>query len=138
DFIEEFIRKDYDFEGASFKHTDSNKLLNHFYRQMNKLFHKDLFARVRTGKPIIINQDTKDKTFFYYKTGFMEVDASGYRVRSFEKDLEGSVWETQMKDFNITELNFTDPSSTLGQWGMFADFMWKIAGQDPSRFRSLM
>lgn len=136
DYIESFIRKDYDFDAAGFKHTDSNKLLNHFYRNMNKLFHKDLFARVRTDKPIIINQDTKDKTFFYYKNGFMEIDATGYRLRDYNT-MDGSVWDSQKKDFDLKEA-MDLAKADIESCGMFADFMWKISGQDPARFKSLL
>lgn len=136
DFIEEFIRTQYKFTEAGYHHTDSNKLLNHFYRQMNKLFHKDLFARVRTAKPIVINRDTHDQTFFYYQNGFMEVDKNGYRFRNYDT-MDGSVWESQMKAFSLsTPTDLTQ--ATLEDCGMFADFMWKISGESQERFKALL
>lgn len=135
DFVLDFVKNDYNFGKAGYHHVDANKLTNHFLRNMNKLFSKDMFARVRTDKPILINRDTKDKTFFYYRNGFVEVDKSGYRLRDY-KDMNGSVWESQMKDFELPEADFTK-YDTLDKMGMFADFCFKVAKQDEKRFEQL-
>ena len=66
--IENFVRKEYDFEAAKCEHTTSSILLNKFYKNMKSLFNKDLFARVRTTDEIVINSDTVDTTFFYYNS----------------------------------------------------------------------
>lgn len=135
DFIENFIRKDYNFE--KFHYADSSVLLNKFYKQMKSLFSKDLFARVRTPEPIIINKDTPCKSFFYYRNGFVEVTAKGLELIPYDK-LTGSVWDTQMldRDFKLIPIDAVDENEEY-PLGVFCDFCNKIAGNNIQRFNSL-
>jgi hypothetical protein len=137
DYIENFIRKDYDF--SRFHHVDSSVLLNKFYKQMKTLFSKDLFARVRNDAPIIINRDTHDKAYFYYQNGFVEVTAEGRRVLPYDQ-MEGSVWDTQMqaRNFKLVDLESNDPEKVAMPYGVFADFVFRISGQKASRYESLI
>lgn len=133
DFIENFISKEYDFK--RFKHVDSNVLLNKFYKGMKTLFNKDLFARVRTESPIIINRDTHDKTFFYFRNGFVVVTKEGRTLHSYE-EMNGSVWDTQMLDRDFTQHDLDKEEGRYPK-GTFADFCWLISGQHEERFKSL-
>lgn len=133
DFIEEFIRRDYNF--AKFHYVDSSVLLNKFYKGMKTLFNKDLFARVRTDSPIIINRDTADKTFFYFRNGFVVVTKEGRTLHSYD-EMNGSVWDTQMLDRDFTMMDL-DKEEGEHPKGTFADFCWLISGQHVERFKSL-
>ncbi len=135
DHIEKFILTQYDFDGAGCEFVNGEMLINKFYDNLSKLFSKDLFARVRSESQIIINSDTMDKTFFYYKNGFMEVDKAGWNFRTYDT-MDGSVWATQMKDFEIAPLKWTN-DTTLQDMGMFADFCWQISNCDEKRFTQL-
>jgi hypothetical protein len=133
DFIENFVRKKYDFEG--FDHVDCNMLLNKFYKNMRSLFNKDLFARVRTSVPIVVNGDTVDATFFYYRNGFVKVTKDGWILTPYS-ELNGSVWNTQMLDRDFIASPDADLNNPV-MMGNFADFCWKVSGQIEQRFNSL-
>jgi hypothetical protein len=135
DFIENFIRKDYKFD--KYHYVDSSVLLNKFYKGMKTLFNKDLFARVRTDQPIIINKDTATHTFFYYRNGFVTVSKDAITLQPYE-NMNGSVWDTQMLDRDFTLLDL-DQDTTGDEYahGVFGDFCWLISGQNEGRFQSL-
>lgn len=136
DYIEEFVQKQYDFDGAKCQYVNAEILINKLYDNMNKVFSKDLFARVRTDKPIIVNRDTKEFTFFYFKNGFVRCGRDGYQLLQYDQ-MEGSVWNHQLNDRNFTWLDKDRPLSDIRDAGVFADFCWRIAGEDAKRFRQL-
>lgn len=154
DFIEHFIKTQYDFNAAGCDHVDADMLINTFYDNIKKYFSKDLFARVRIDAPIIINRDTLTECFLYFKNGFVRVTKEGYDLNTYDK-MEGSVWQKQMLDrsFIKEELQFTEkqiPGETEEEridWensfslerplGDYADFIWRICGQKQQRFISL-
>lgn len=141
DFIEHFVKTDYDFEKAKCEVTDSVTLINTFYDQMRTIFSKDLFARVRLEDKIIINQDTKDCTYLYFANGFVEINKSGWSLKPYE-EMNGSVWENQMLTRSFTPLaedQLPEFSNTAGKpdKNFFADFVWRIAGQNAERFKAL-
>jgi len=133
DYIEDFIKKHYDFDAAGYEHADAALLLNKMYDNMGRLFSNDMFARARTEEPIIINRDTATETFFYYQNGFVRISKEGYQLLPYDQ-MQGSVWEGQImkRDFKIVDTNVTP-----NDLGNFADFVWKIAGEDADRFKSL-
>lgn len=151
DFIENFIKKDYDFDGAGCEHVDSNMLINYFYQRLNKLFSEKLFARVRNENPIIINRDTLTECFLYFKNGFVRITKEDYQLISYEK-LDGSVWQKQMlnRSFQVKklemvageqvgeggdhQLDYEASFSNDRPLGDYADFIWRISGQKPQRF----
>jgi hypothetical protein len=151
DYVENFVKNEYNFDECD--HTDAELLINTFYDQIRTIFSKDLFARVRTDQPIIINRDTKDSTFLYYKNGFVEITKDGWKLRSYD-EMEGSVWEHQMLDRNFTlmDVTFYEDSSgnivgskpdeknkaqSIMEAGYFADYCLKLANDDKTRFQSL-
>ncbi len=125
DYVVDFIKKEYDFD--RFRFVDSNILLNKFYKGMKTLFSKDLFARVKTEHPILINRDTADKTFIYYKNGFVTVTKDSIDFQSYE-EMNGSVWEKQMldRDFKLMDLDNHKDGDPYPH-GVFADFCYRIA-----------
>lgn len=134
DFVEDFIKHDYDFDGAKYELTDPLSLINAFYDQMRTMASKDLFARLRTDDPILINTDKKDATYLYYQNGFVEVNKTGWKLHNYEA-MNGSVWEHQMLDRKFTPINIKD--ARVEDMGMFADFCFKLAKEDDERFKSL-
>lgn len=136
DFVENFIRKEYNFE--KFHFVDSSVLLNKFYKGMKTLFNKDLFARVRTDQPIIINKDTAWQTFFYFKNGFVTVTKDHVKFQPYD-EMSGSVWDTQMIDRNFTlvDLDSSERDAEKYPKGVFFDFCWRISGEHIGRFTSL-
>lgn len=148
DFIELFIQKEYDFDGAGCRHVDSDLLINCFYDNIKKYFSKDLFARVRNGAPIIISRDTATECFLYFKNGFVRITKDGYAQLPYDK-LDGSVWAKQMLDRNFTkthlpmaakedgELDFENSFTTDRPLGVFADFVWRVSAEKRQRFVSL-
>jgi hypothetical protein len=153
DFIEKFIQHEYDFEAAGYSHVDDEILMNALYDQNRTIFSKDLFARVRTEEPILINMDKQGTTYFYFKNGFVEVTKNGYELKPYE-EMTGSVWDKQMLERNFTlkkptiDLSGTgwlgsvpDPKSGTAQHvmpaGFFADFCWHVASQNNERFKAL-
>ncbi len=132
DYIETFVKHEYDFDGAGYEFVDAEILINTFYDQIRTIFSKDIFARVKTDEPIIINTDKKDRTFFYYKNGFVEVTKEGYTLKPYE-EMDGSVWDHQMVERNFT----STPVNELADMGFFADFCFLLSNQDEDRFKAL-
>lgn len=135
DFVEDFIKHQFDFDAAKVEHTDALSLINAFYDQMRTMASKDLFARLRTEEPILINTDTKDATYLYYQNGFVEVTKDGWKLRSYD-EMNGSVWEHQMLDRKFAPVDISG-GVEVAEMGMFADFCWKIAGENAERFKAL-
>lgn len=144
DFVERFVKQDYDFEAVKCEFVDAELLINTFYDQMRTIFSKDLFARVRLDSPVIISKDKATITYLYFKNGFVEITADGYKLLPY-KDMDGSVWDHQLKDRNfhpiadpIEELDWTEDGQEHQNYKcVFADFIWKICGQDKHRFIAL-
>lgn len=143
DFIERYVREVYDFEAAKCEFLDADKLITTFYDQIKTIFSKDIFARVRQESPIIINQDKATITYLYFKNGYVEVTNNGWKLIDY-KELEGSVWDSQLKqrDFQkiddpMEEIPFEDGTQQQQYKCVFADFVWKICGQEQERFLAL-
>jgi hypothetical protein len=143
DHIEKFIRNEYDFAAAKYHYTDDQALISAMYDQIRTIFSKDLFARMRTEDPIIINTDTKDSTFLYYQNGFVEITKDGWKLIDY-KEMNGSVWEHQMLNRKF-EHQVPDTGSTFAiddnkqvmNAGYFADFVMKVSGDNEERFKAL-
>lgn len=151
DFMEDFLRKDYDFDGAGCDHADAEMLINVFYDNLGKYFSNDLFARVRNASPIIINRDTATECFLYFKNGFVKITKEDYELIGYEK-LDGSVWQKQMLERSFKKLSMEmatkeenghqvpdleNSFTTDLPLGDFADFIWRICGMKQQRFVSL-
>jgi hypothetical protein len=134
DHVERFIRKEYDFEKAKYEFTEAQPLISAMYDQIKSIFSKDLFARMRTEEPIIINTDKKDSTYLYYKNGFVEVGKTGLKLRSYS-EMSGSVWEHQMLDRDFKEIDIKGKG--VEDMGIFARFCFLIANSDAERFKAL-
>jgi len=146
DYVEKFLREQYDFKGAECEFTDADTLITTFYDQIRNIFSKDLFARIRTDAPLIINKDKATVTYLYFKNGFVEVTTDGWQLKRYD-EMDGSVWNHQMKDRNFKVLNDIDANCTIDPEKpvhlqqeykcVFMDFVWKICGRNEERFKAL-
>lgn len=147
DFVEKFITTEYNFEGAGIEHVNSEMLINKFYDGMRTYFSKDLFARVRSEGPIIINCDKTTIAYLYYKNGFVEITDKGYELKSYEQ-MDGSIWDHQMIDRDFVRIDHPvepiaaqideDDLQKKNYKSDFVDFCWKVSGMNDKRFFSLM
>lgn len=158
DYLEHFVKEEYDFEAAKCEFVDPDELITTLYDNMRTIFSKDLFARVRLDSPIIISRDKSTITYLYFKNGFVQITPDGYTLCDY-KDLDGSVWSKQLKDRTFVKLDNPlevhpdyDPDSDKPQQRfkcVFADFIYKLSGDkltqkeieegaQPQRFESLM
>ncbi len=136
DEIEKFILNKYDF--SRFEHITAEKVINVFYKSLNRYFSQDKFARMKPTDTIIINRDTKTQTFFYFKNGFVEVDKDGWTLRSYD-EMNGSVWDKQMieRKFDHLGKEFLEGDIDIKTTGVFSDFCLKICGDNADRFAKL-
>lgn len=77
---------------------------------------------------IRLNLSTKHTAFFFFKNGILKVTADNLDIVNYE-DYEGFVHESQIIQHDI-DLNEDQPPK-------FDDFLMKITGQNPERYRSL-
>lgn len=149
DFLEDYLEKEYDYEGAGCEEADSSTVINFFLDKIGKYFNESLFARLRSRTEIIISKDTEKECFLYYKNGFVRITADGYELLPYEK-MDGSVWKQQMRDREFKSLtmpvvlnddesgpDWNNTFTTNKPLGDYADFIWRISGQKQQRFLSL-
>lgn len=120
---------------------DKAFLMNKVYQGIGTYFSDKILARLRPESPIEINKDTNTTAHFYYKNGFVTLTKDGYTFSDYSK-LKGYVWKNQILQRNFKKVSLPEELSDTGmiksQWGVFADFLFKVSGQDPERFFSLM
>lgn len=77
-----------------------SQLRNKIYASIGNYFSDHILGRLRPDEPIIFNQHTRDKAFFYYQNGFVEVSKSGVELKPYS-ELENSIWANQVmpRDF---------------------------------------
>jgi hypothetical protein len=149
DFLEDFLEKEYDYDGAGCEEVDSPIIINFFLNNIKKYFQHDLFARLRSRTEIIISADSEKECFLYYSNGFVRITSEGVELLSYDK-MNGSVWKKQMleREFKLADMNVPAAPDGGPDWdetftndrplGDYADFIWRISGQKkPQRFLSL-
>lgn len=116
-------------------------LLNKIYHGIGTYFSDKILARLRPDEPIEINKDNKSNAYFYYNNGFATISKDGYTFSSYDK-LTGNVWKDQILQRKFKKLTLKEelenPSLIKSEWGVYADFMYKVSGQDFERFLSLI
>jgi DNA primase catalytic core len=134
DRIEKYVLNEYDYDAAGCEAVDSEMLMNKLYDGMKTYFSKDLFARVRPEEPIIINDDTHDTTFFYFRNGFVTANKDRWKLRPYE-EMDGSVWEHQIIDRDFIEMPFDSWETVPDEngkprvnKGVFSDFVFRVSG----------
>lgn len=78
------------------------KLLNKIYSSIGTYFSDHLLGRLRPDKPIQFNEHQKDKAFFYYQNGYIEVTKEGVNLKPYS-ELKKCIWENQIlqRDFKL-------------------------------------
>jgi len=64
-------------------------------------------------------KDTKDKAYYFYQNGFVEITKEGYQLKSYT-DLEGFVWKEQIVNRDFVKLNRYDQTADLSQLFSFS------------------
>lgn len=92
DVFEEYLRSygDYLPDGV-----DVAKLIDKVYRGLSSYFSSRILHRLKDREPIEFNVHTKDRAFFYYENGFVEVTKKGVKLRKYS-ELEGKIWKNQI------------------------------------------
>jgi hypothetical protein len=103
------------------------ELLSKFYTSPAIFFNDKKLSMLGVQKDLVLNTDSKDESFIYYKNGFVRCNADGYELLPYKK-LNGYVFRDQIKD-----REFEKYSSS----GMFREFLWNISGKNESRFLAL-
>lgn len=100
ELIDSFEKYIIDFEGELPEEVPKNMLLNKIYGAISNYFSKHILGRLKPDKPIVFNTHTRDKAFFYYQNGFVEVSSSGVELKPYS-ELENCIWANQVlpRDF---------------------------------------
>ncbi len=104
-----------------------DELLGKFYTSPGIYFSEIKFSLLMPEPDLILNQDTKEESFIYYKNGFVVCTAYGYELKDYNK-LDKYIWKNQIKDRAFRK---DDPE------GMFHKFAYNISGQKEGRFQAL-
>ena len=139
DRFEEYVWKEHDFESTG-RYTDSEIVWEKILRNTRMYISPTVLDRVVSPNPIVINKDTKTSTFFYYRNGFVEINADGWQLHPYT-EMEGGIWRDQSNDRDFKMLDY---EKDMGgnkimerKAGTFAHFVWRIAGEETDRFLSL-
>lgn len=90
-----------DFPGEELPEGVTKDLLrNKIYGSISTYFSKNIMGRLRPEKPIIFNEHTREKAFFFYRNGYVEVTSQGVELKPYST-LNNCIWENQMieRDF---------------------------------------
>ncbi len=99
------------------------------YNAFYQYWHNQNLKKVESAMTVItpkLLEEVPDKAYVYYQNGFLEITSNGYEFKSY-KGLETYVWHDQ-----IIERDWLGRTSYIeSNW---ANFIWKISGQDKDRF----
>jgi len=124
-YIRTVVRKD--IEKAILKDVSNEQLLEKLIKGANIYLSKATFDFLDFEKEPIFNTDTKDKSYSYFKNGFVEVSKKGIFLKSY-KELQNYIWANQIIDYELKLLG--DGNNAYETQGYFADFCSKIAKYD--------
>jgi hypothetical protein len=102
-------------------------LLSKFYTSPAIFFNDKKLSMLGIQPDLVLNADTKEFSYIYYKNGFVKCSADGSEILPY-KQLDGYVFRNQIKDRDFLEYS---PD------GMFRDFVFNIAGKKEQRFLAL-
>ncbi len=86
---------------------DKRKLLNKLYGALPTYFSKSILGRLRHENPIVLNEHTRDKAFFYFRNGFVEVSKEEIQLKPYS-DLKNFIWENQIIDREFKMVDFNE------------------------------
>jgi len=105
-------------------------LVNAFARGINTYINSAKLMLLPIMQDVKFHRDSKDKCYFYFKNGVVEVSANERNLLHY-KDLNGHLWEKQVREKSFTLL---PPDSRPGQFEIFAR---RACGENEEKFRSL-
>ena len=128
-------------EVGSYVRERSAVVMNHLLKHPN-FINESFIELLNVSEPNFIT-DTKDKAFFPFQNGIVEVNKIGIRMITYS-DLDGVFWKKQKKDFIINLRSdehqfFTQDNDgyvwnhldkQYGEHNDFPDFIRKISGTD--------
>lgn len=74
-----------------------DQLVNKIYGSLGTYFSDRILYRMRSDKPIVFNEDTKDESFFYYRNGYVKVTKHDIKLLPYDK-LDKMIWKNQILD----------------------------------------
>jgi len=116
--------------------TTQKKVLEVLYAQIDKLFSNSILARLRNPTPPEFIQDTKNRSFLFFKNVCVEVKADEVICKPYEL-LQGYVWKNTLinRSFEYLPKDFSEWENIKSN--DFAYYVWLVAGQDKERFLQL-
>jgi hypothetical protein len=109
-------------------------LIEKFNKSPETYFSKKRYSLLRPIKEYKFVCDTKDKSYVFYKNGFVECTNEGWQLKDY-KDLNGFIWKNQLHNREIIYLKID--SESISDLGVFASFIFNISGKAEDRFKSL-
>jgi hypothetical protein len=97
DAVEEYLYQFSDEEIHKKAEVTVEVIINKLYAGISTYFSERILARLRPSKPIRFNEHQKDRAFFYYRNGYVEVSKEGALLRPYSQ-LKNCVWENQILD----------------------------------------
>lgn len=117
-------------------------LINKIYKGIGVYFSDDKLTLLPSINNTPFKTHTKDKAYFYYQNGFVEVSANGIELKDYN-ELDGLIWERQKlgREFMPTK----NDESTVHQFSVFGRFLEHITAistlseeENRQRLKSLM
>ncbi|MEI6060502.1 MAG: hypothetical protein WCR72_07315 [Bacteroidota bacterium] len=102
-------------------------ILSKFYTSPALYFSETKFSLLMPEPDMVMNEDTKDECYIYYKNGFVICTDTGYDLKQYSL-LNKYIWKNQIKARDFMKY---DPD------GMFSKFVFNIAGKKEDRFKAL-
>jgi hypothetical protein len=106
-------------------------LKNKLYRGINSFFSENLLSQLNIDASIKFVKDAKDKAFFYFRNGIVEVTEKSINLVPYSQ-MKGHIWENQ-----ILERDFLVLPEETAKKGVFAQFCDLIAKEDYMNFECL-
>lgn len=111
--------------------TRQSQILTKLHAAPTVYFSKQKFSLIEPEKNLILNRDTRDKCFIYYRNGFVECTAEGYTFKPYS-ELENYVFRKQIKD-----RDFSVVSEEGYFWQYFTNITRNENGVDEERYYAL-
>lgn len=100
DVFEQYIQK---YDDEEIPEVTKDALLNKLYAGITSFFSPKILARLRPERPITFNEHERNCAYFYYRNGFVKVDATGVHLKPY-KELKRHIWANQIIDRDFVPL----------------------------------
>lgn len=106
-------------------------------KQSEKLFGKARLTWLISDEQINFNKDNKNESYAYYANGFVKCVKGDFSFQPYSS-LQKSIWKSQLKQRDFVKLADVNDQSLTDKYGCYAKFILNVAGNDLSRFESLL